>query len=117
MRVQHESNNVFLAVVFPFLVFCLSFLSWSVTHVRPPTSNTITMVQLAPLALLAALAGAVAGMPAAAYSDAVMDLQKKGRVQLDAALAKSKTCTKERLDIRREWCVPPGGRHGDKNTD
>lgn len=38
-----------------------------------------------------------------AFGDAVLDLQKKGRPSLDAALAKSKTCTKEKLEIRREW--------------
>ncbi|KAK0656242.1 hypothetical protein B0T16DRAFT_316403 [Cercophora newfieldiana] len=35
--------------------------------------------------------------------DAVGDLQTKGRAALDAALAKSKTCTKEKLQVRREW--------------
>lgn len=37
--------------------------------------------------------------------DAVGDLLKKGRPSLDALVAKSKTCTKERLEIRREWYV------------
>jgi len=35
--------------------------------------------------------------------DAVSDLQNKGRTAIDAALAKSKTCTKEKLQVRREW--------------
>jgi len=38
--------------------------------------------------------------------DAVSDLQNKGRPNLDAQLAKSLTCTKEKLQIRREWYVP-----------
>ncbi|CAK7207916.1 hypothetical protein SEUCBS139899_010731 [Sporothrix eucalyptigena] len=43
------------------------------------------------------------GGPAATYTDAVLDLQRKGRTQLDEAIAKSKTCTKEKLSIRREY--------------
>lgn len=42
------------------------------------------------------LAGLVSG-------DAVLDLQNKGRPNIDAQLAKSKTCTKENLQVRREW--------------
>jgi len=33
----------------------------------------------------------------------VGDLQTKGRPAIDAAIAKSKTCTKEKLQVRREW--------------
>lgn len=54
------------------------------------------MVKLAPLALVAALAGAVAG-------DAVQDLVAKGRASIEAQLAKSTTCTKATLQVRREW--------------
>lgn len=81
------------------------------------------MVQLASFVLLATAARLVIGAPApapdieanappapasgsgsaAAYTDAVLDLQRKGRAQLDAALAQSKTCTKEKLSIRREY--------------
>lgn len=35
--------------------------------------------------------------------DAVLDLQNKGRPSIDAQLAKSKTCTKDKLQVRREW--------------
>jgi len=35
--------------------------------------------------------------------DVVLDLQNKGRPALDAQLAKSKTCTKDKLQVRREW--------------
>ena len=38
-------------------------------------------------------------------ADAVKDLQDKARPVLDAAIAKSKTCSKEKLRIRREWYV------------
>ncbi|KAB5559646.1 hypothetical protein GE09DRAFT_1285613 [Coniochaeta sp. 2T2.1] len=38
-----------------------------------------------------------------ASGDAVLDLQNKGRPNLDAQLAKSKTCTKDKLSVRREW--------------
>lgn len=38
-------------------------------------------------------------------ADAVSDLQKKGRAALDAQIAKSTTCTKEKLQVRREWYV------------
>lgn len=44
--------------------------------------------------------------------DAVKDLQDKGRPAIDAAIAKSKTCTKEKLQVRREWYVSgPHRRH------
>ncbi|KAF2653232.1 Di-copper centre-containing protein [Lophiostoma macrostomum CBS 122681] len=36
-------------------------------------------------------------------ADAVTDLQTKGRAQVDAQLAKSTTCTKDKLQVRREW--------------
>jgi len=42
------------------------------------------------------LAGLVSG-------DAVLDLQNKGRPNIDAQLAKSTTCTKANLKVRREW--------------
>ncbi|KAK4230911.1 hypothetical protein QBC38DRAFT_467267 [Podospora fimiseda] len=42
------------------------------------------------------LMGLVAG-------DVVQDLEKKGRPALDALLAKSKTCTKANLRVRKEW--------------
>jgi hypothetical protein len=45
---------------------------------------------------LLALAGLVA-------ADAVSDLEAKGRPALDAAMAKSKTCSKDKLQVRREW--------------
>ncbi|KAH8157567.1 hypothetical protein CIB48_g10675 [Xylaria polymorpha] len=40
---------------------------------------------------------------ATVYGDAVSDLWNKGKPALDAQLAKSKTCTKENLLVRREW--------------
>ncbi|ETS85773.1 hypothetical protein PFICI_03798 [Pestalotiopsis fici W106-1] len=36
-------------------------------------------------------------------ADAVLDLWTKGQPSLDAQLAKSTTCTKEKLQIRKEW--------------
>jgi tyrosinase len=58
------------------------------------------MARLSVLALLAVpwllLVSLVSG-------DAVGDLQTKGRPAIDAAIAKSKTCTKEKLQVRREW--------------
>jgi hypothetical protein len=38
-------------------------------------------------------------------ADAVSDLATKGRPAVDAALAKSTTCTKAKLQVRREWYV------------
>jgi hypothetical protein len=38
--------------------------------------------------------------------DAVGDLQTKGRPAVDAAIAKSTTCTKDKVKVRKEWCVP-----------
>lgn len=35
--------------------------------------------------------------------DAVSDLWDKGKPALDAQLAKSTTCTKDQLVVRREW--------------
>jgi len=37
--------------------------------------------------------------------DAVQELQERGRPQVDAMIAKSKVCTKEKLQIRKEWYV------------
>lgn len=37
--------------------------------------------------------------------DAVLDLQNQGRPNLDARIAKSATCTPDKLQVRREWCV------------
>jgi tyrosinase len=36
-------------------------------------------------------------------ADAVSDLQTKGRAAFDAQLAKSTTCTKDKLQVRKEW--------------
>lgn len=38
-------------------------------------------------------------------ADAVGDLQTKGRAAVDAAIAKSTTCTKDKLRVRKEWYV------------
>ncbi|KAK3383479.1 hypothetical protein B0T24DRAFT_688013 [Lasiosphaeria ovina] len=58
------------------------------------------MARLSAFALLAVpwllLIGLVCG-------DAVNDLETKGRVNLNTQLAKSKTCTKDKLEVRREW--------------
>jgi len=51
------------------------------------------------LALAAALATLVA-------SDAVNDLEAKGRLQINAYINNgSKTCTTSKLSVRREWYV------------
>ncbi|KAL2169412.1 hypothetical protein VTG60DRAFT_6041 [Thermothelomyces hinnuleus] len=42
-------------------------------------------------------------LPGLVSGDAVLDLQEKGRPAIDAQLAKSTTCTKEKLQVRREW--------------
>lgn len=39
-------------------------------------------------------------------ADAVSDLQTKGRTQVNAQLAKSTTCTKDKLQVRKEWYEP-----------
>lgn len=36
-------------------------------------------------------------------ADAVGDLQTKGRSAVDAAIAKSTTCTKDKVRVRKEW--------------
>jgi tyrosinase len=40
-------------------------------------------------------------------ADAVSDLAAKGRPAVDAAIAKSTTCTKDKLRVRREWYETP----------
>ncbi|KAI0201444.1 Di-copper centre-containing protein [Astrocystis sublimbata] len=42
-------------------------------------------------------------LAAGVYGDAVSDLWDKGKAALDAQLAKSSTCTKENMLVRREW--------------
>jgi hypothetical protein len=54
------------------------------------------MVRFFAVAAAIALSGLVAG-------DALSDLEKKGRPQLVTALAASKTCTADKLSVRREW--------------
>lgn len=36
-------------------------------------------------------------------ADAVSELQNKGRAAIDAAVAKSTTCSKDTLRVRKEW--------------
>lgn len=36
-------------------------------------------------------------------ADAVSDLQTKGRPAIDAAIASSTTCTKDKVKVRKEW--------------
>lgn len=64
------------------------------------------MARLSLIGLLAVPWLLLAGL---ASGDAVTDLQNKGRPSIDAQLAKSTTCTKDKLKVRREWCVlnPP----------
>jgi tyrosinase len=57
---------------------------------------------LASLALLA-VPWLLLSLVGLASGDTVLDLQNKGRPNLDAQLAKSKTCTKDKLSVRREW--------------
>ncbi|GAB1311545.1 hypothetical protein MFIFM68171_01755 [Madurella fahalii] len=58
------------------------------------------MTRLSLVALLAAPWLMLSGLVSA---DAVADLEKKGRPSIDAQIAKSATCTKEKLQVRREW--------------
>lgn len=37
------------------------------------------------------------------HADAVLDLWTKGLPSLEAQLAKSATCTKDKLQVRKEW--------------
>lgn len=62
------------------------------------------MARLTLARLLLAAPGllSLAGLAAA---DAVLDLQEKGRPNIDAQIALSETCTQEKLAVRREWCV------------
>jgi tyrosinase len=49
------------------------------------------------------LAPVVLFFAAQATADAVSDLQDKGRAAINAQLAKSTTCTKDKLLVRQEW--------------
>lgn len=49
------------------------------------------------------LASAVLAVIVAA--DAVEDLQDQGRPALDAVIEQSATCSKDQLEVRREWYV------------
>lgn len=56
-------------------------------------------MRLSRFAFVTVLAGLVAG-------DAVSDLAAKGRLQINDYLANtSKTCTPERLSVRKEWYI------------
>ncbi|KAK4103364.1 Di-copper centre-containing protein, partial [Parathielavia hyrcaniae] len=58
------------------------------------------MTRLTLIGLLAVPWLLLAGLVSA---DAVLDLQNKGRPSIDAQIAKSATCTKDKLKVRREW--------------
>ena len=52
---------------------------------------------------LYALLVSVSIFSALCAADAVGDLQTKGRAAVDAQIAKSTTCTKAKLQVRKEW--------------
>ncbi|KAK7189633.1 tyrosinase central domain-containing protein [Paraphaeosphaeria sporulosa] len=52
---------------------------------------------------LYALLVALSLLSALCAADAVSDLQAKGRAAVDAEVAKSTTCTKDKLQVRKEW--------------
>lgn len=54
---------------------------------------------------LCALLISLSYLSASAAADAVGDLQTKGRTAVDAAIAKSTTCTKSQVKVRKEWYV------------
>ena len=55
------------------------------------------------LRALYALLASVSLLHVLCAADAVSDLVAKGRPAIDAAIAKSTTCTKEKLRVRKEW--------------
>lgn len=61
------------------------------------------MAIMARLSLVALLAVPWLMLVDFAAGDAVLDLQNKGRPNIDAQIAKSSTCTKDKLQVRREW--------------
>jgi tyrosinase len=61
---------------------------------------------------LYALLVSLSFLSALATADVVGDLQTKGRPSIDAAIAKSTTCTKDRVRVRKEWYV----RHRSRTT-
>lgn len=64
------------------------------------------MVAYSSLRALYALLVSVSLLSVLCAADVVGDLQTKGRPAIDAAVAKSTTCTKDKLRVRREWYVP-----------
>jgi tyrosinase len=56
--------------------------------------------------ILCALLVTVSLLSVLCAADAVSDLAAKGRPAVDATIAKSTTCTKDKLQVRREWSVP-----------
>lgn len=52
---------------------------------------------------LYALLVSLSVLSALCAADAVSDLQQKGRAAVDAQIAKSTTCTKDKLQVRKEW--------------
>jgi tyrosinase len=60
---------------------------------------------------LYALLVALSLLSAFCVADAVTDLQTKGRAAVDAEVAKSTTCTKDKLKVRKEWYVVSPSKH------
>jgi tyrosinase len=64
------------------------------------------MVGYSSLRTLYALLVSMSLLSVLCAADAVSDLATKGRPAIDAAIAKSTTCTKDKLQVRREWYAP-----------
>lgn len=63
----------------------------------------VTMKGSLSLRALYALLASVSLLHVLCAADAISDLVTKGRPNVDAALAKSTTCTKDKLRVRKEW--------------
>lgn len=57
------------------------------------------------LRALCALLASLSLLSVVLAADAVSELAAKGRPSVDAVVAKSTTCTKDKLQVRREWYV------------
>ena len=57
------------------------------------------------LRALFALLASLQLLSAVLAADAVSELAAKGRASVDAVVAKSTTCTKDKLRVRKEWYV------------
>lgn len=78
-------------------------VSYSTRELDKCASAVIIKKKMSQLVRIALVALQLLLLSSIVDADAVLDLWTKGQPSLDAQLAKSTTCSKDKLQIRKEW--------------